>query len=46
MNISGMLYGAQLLKIVDFPASAVLGPEASEHEIHNLIEKCAIEFIQ
>ena len=39
MNISGMLYGAQLLKIVDFPASEVLGPEASEHEIHSMIER-------
>ena len=26
MNISGMLHGAGLLKIVDFPASEVLGP--------------------
>ncbi len=46
MNISGMLHGAGLLKIVDFPASEVLGPEASEHEIHNLIEKCGSVFVK
>jgi len=26
MQITGMLYGAQLLKYVDFPTSEVLGP--------------------
>ena len=37
MNITGMLYGAKLLKLVDFPTSKVLGPEATEHEIKDLI---------
>ncbi|HET7833525.1 MAG TPA: ATP citrate lyase citrate-binding domain-containing protein [Gallionella sp.] len=46
MNVSGMLYGAQLLDIVDFPRSEVLGPEASDHEIHSLIEKCGMVFIK
>src|SRR3989304_3931855 len=46
MNISGMLYGAQLLKIADFPASEVLGPEASEHEIHSMIERCGSVFVK
>jgi len=46
MNISGMLHGAGLLKIVDFPASEVLGPEASEHDIHNLIERCGSVFVK
>ncbi|MDH4286729.1 MAG: hypothetical protein OEV26_04830, partial [Gallionella sp.] len=46
MNISGMLHGAGLLKIVDFPTSEVLGPEASDHEIHSLIEKCGSVFIK
>ncbi|MBI2286317.1 MAG: carboxylate--amine ligase [Nitrosomonadales bacterium] len=46
MNVSGMLHGAGLLKIVDFPASEVLGPEASEHDIHNLIEKCGSVFVK
>jgi len=46
MNISGMLHGAGLLKIVDFPTSEVLGPEASDHEIHSLIEKCGSVFVK
>ena len=46
MNVSGMLHGAGLLKIVDFPASEVLGPEASEHDIHNLIERCGSVFVK
>ena len=46
MNVSGMLHGAGLLKLVDFPASEVLGPEASEHDIHNLIEKCGSVFVK
>ncbi|MBI5436389.1 MAG: carboxylate--amine ligase [Nitrosomonadales bacterium] len=46
MNISGMLYGARLLKIVDFPASEVLGPEASEHEIHSMIERCGAVIVK
>ena len=41
MNLAGMLYGAQLLKMVDFPTSEVLGPEASDAEIKALIAKCA-----
>jgi len=41
-----MLHGAGLLKIVDFPASEVLGPEASEHDIHNLIERCGSVFVK
>jgi len=46
MNVSGMLYGAKMLKIVDFPVAEVLGPEASEHEIHNLIERCGSVFVK
>ena len=46
MNVSGMLYGAKMLKIVEFPAAAVLGPEASEHEIHALIERCGSVFVK
>ena len=46
MKVSGMLYGAQMLKIVDFPAAEVLGPEASEHEIHSLIERCGSVFVK
>ena len=39
MNITGMLYGAPLLKHVDFPTSEVLGPEATEDEIQGLIDR-------
>ena len=46
MNITGMLYGAKLLKLVDFPTSQVLGPEASEHEIKELIAKCGEVFVK
>jgi len=46
MNITGMLYGAKLLKMVDFPTSQVLGPEASEHEIKELIAKCGEVFVK
>ena len=46
MNITGMLYGAKLLKLVDFPTSQVLGPEASEQEIKDLIAKCGEVFVK
>ncbi len=46
MNVSGMLYGAKLLNIVEFPTSEVLGSEASEYEIYNLIERCGSVFIK
>ena len=46
MNVSGMLYGAQMLKIVEFPTSEVLGPEASEYEIHSMIESYGSVFIK
>jgi len=46
MNITGMLYGAKLLNIVDFPAAEVLGPEASDHEIKELIDKSGEVFIK
>src|SRR5215204_5868264 len=39
MQITGMLYGAQLLKHVDFPTAEVLGPGASEDEIQALIDR-------
>jgi succinyl-CoA synthetase beta subunit len=46
MNITGMLYGAKLLNMVDFPTAEVLGPEASEHEIKNLIDQNGEVFIK
>jgi len=46
MNISGMRYGAKMLDIVEFPTSEVLGPEASEREIHSLIERYGSIFVK
>ncbi len=46
MNITGMLYGAKLLKLVDFPTSKVLGPEATEHEIKDMITECGEVFVK
>jgi succinyl-CoA synthetase beta subunit len=46
MQITGMLYGARLLQFVDFPASEVLGPAASEDEIKALIDSHGEIFIK
>ncbi len=46
MNISGLLYGAKLLDIVEFPRAEVLGPEASDHEIKDLIARVGEVFIK
>ena len=46
MEITGMLYGAKLLEIVDFPASEVLGPGATEDEIQGLIDRHKLIFIK
>ncbi len=39
MQITGMHWGARLLKYVGFPTSEVLGPEASPDEIKGLIDR-------
>ncbi|MEJ2123837.1 MAG: ATP citrate lyase citrate-binding domain-containing protein [Alphaproteobacteria bacterium] len=46
MQITGMLYGAKLLKLVDFPAAQVLGPEACEQSIKSLLDKCGEVFVK
>ena len=46
MQLTGMLYGAKLLRFVDFPAAEVLGPEATEDEIKALIERCGSVFVK
>src|SRR6188472_3671902 len=46
MQITGMLYGAQLLKHVDFPTAEVLGPGATEDEIQGLINRHKLIFIK
>jgi len=39
MQITGMQYGAKLLEYVGFPTSDVLGPQATKHEIQELIDR-------
>ncbi len=39
MQITGMLYGAKLLKYVGYPTSEVLGPLAENEEIRALLDK-------
>jgi succinyl-CoA synthetase beta subunit len=46
MQVTGMLYGADLLRFVGFPAADVLGPAASEEEIKALIERHGEVFIK
>jgi len=46
MQITGMLYGARLLDYVEFPASEVLGPDATEDEIQGLIDRHKLIFIK
>ena len=46
MQITGMLYGSRLLSHVDFPSSEVLGPDASEDDIQDLIARHKQIFIK
>lgn len=46
MNISGLLYGAKLLDIVEFPRAEMLGPNASDQEIKELITRCGEIFVK
>lgn len=46
MQITGMLYGSKLLEHVGFPAAEVLGPNASESEIRDLINRHGTIFIK
>jgi succinyl-CoA synthetase beta subunit len=46
MQLTGMLHGSRLLKLVGFPAAEVLGPEASEDEIKDLIDRSGSVFIK
>jgi succinyl-CoA synthetase beta subunit len=39
MQVTGMLYGARMLRFAGFPTSEVLGPGASEDEIKALIDE-------
>ena len=46
MQITGMLYGSQLLNFAGFPTSEILGPDASEDEIKTLISRHGSVFIK
>ena len=46
MEITGMLHGARLLEFAGFPATEVLGPDASEEKIKALIDKHGLIFIK
>src|SRR3954449_4499036 len=46
MEITGMLHGARLLDFAGFPATEVLGPDASEEKIKALIDKHGLIFIK
>src|SRR5690349_20236481 len=39
MEVTGMLFGSKLLKLVGFPTSEICGPDASDDEIQALIER-------
>ena len=46
MQVSGLLYGAPLLRHVGFPVTEVLGPGASEDEIQGLLDRHGQIFIK
>ena len=46
MQVTGMLHGSKLLAHVGFPAAEVLGPEASEDEVQDLIGRHGSVFIK
>ena len=46
MQLAGLLYGSKLLRFVGFPCPEVLGPEATEGEIKNLIDRHGLIFLK
>lgn len=46
MQLTGMLFGERLLGHVGFPATQVLGPDASEDEIQEFIRRHGLIFIK
>ena len=46
MHLNGMLHGSRLLAHVDFPASEVLGPDATEDAIQELIRRHGLIFVK
>lgn len=46
MQLSGMQYGAKLLRFVNFPTPDVLGPDATEADIKSMIERHGMVFVK
>jgi succinyl-CoA synthetase beta subunit len=46
MQLTGLLYGAPLMRHVDFPVTEVLGPTATEAEIQDFINRHKLVFIK
>lgn len=46
MQVTGMLYGTKLLEFAGFPSAEVLGPDASESDIKQLIERYGSVFVK
>ena len=46
MQITGMLHGARLLEFVGFPATEVLGPDASEEAVKSLLDRHGLVFVK
>ncbi|MGM9490406.1 ATP citrate lyase citrate-binding domain-containing protein [Ideonella sp. YS5] len=46
MQITGMLHGSRLLEFAGFPATEVLGPDASEEAIKAMIDKHGLVFVK
>src|SRR3712207_6434522 len=46
MQMTGLLHGQKLLKLVDFPVTEVLGPDAGEDEIKDLIDRRGQVFVK
>jgi hypothetical protein len=46
MQVSGMLHGAKLLQFAGFPTPEVSGPDASEEQIKELIDRSSLDLRQ
>jgi succinyl-CoA synthetase beta subunit len=46
MEMTGLRHAQRLLRLVDFPVTEVLGPEAGEAEIQGVIDRCGSVFVK
>ncbi|SAK93338.1 hypothetical protein AWB75_06662 [Caballeronia catudaia] len=46
MQVTGMLHGAKMLQFVGFPTPEILGADASEEQIRNMLMKHGMIFIK